>query len=96
MDSDSSGRYLFQGEGNSCLTSIAIEPSEYVVELEKVPYQVQNQMVILILAMIAFPINEKINKFKFLIEYKLISIMINNYVNNIFPRVGINKITIIL
>ena len=45
---------MFQGEGNSCLTSVTIEPSEYVVELEKVPYQVQNQMLTLILA-IAIP-----------------------------------------
>ena len=40
MDSDSSGRYLSQGEGDSCIDSVTIEPSEFVLELESIPYKV--------------------------------------------------------
>ena len=40
MDSESTGRYLSQGEESSCIDRVTIEPSEYVQDLEEMPYEV--------------------------------------------------------
>ena len=42
MDSESTGRYLTQGQQDSCIDSITIEPSmQFVQDLEDEPYEVR-------------------------------------------------------
>ena len=41
MDSESTGRYLTQGQQDSCIDTINIEPSQFVQDLEDEPYEVR-------------------------------------------------------
>ena len=41
MDSESTGRYLTQGQQDSCIDRINIEPSQFVQDLEDEPYEVR-------------------------------------------------------
>ena len=41
MDSESTGRYLTQGQQDSCIDRIIIEPSKFVQDLEDEPYEVK-------------------------------------------------------
>ena len=41
MDSESTGRYLTQGQQDSCIDRITIEPSKFVQDLEDEPYEVR-------------------------------------------------------
>ena len=40
QDSDVSGRFLTQGNSDSCINTIAFLPPRFVLELESIPYQV--------------------------------------------------------
>ena len=40
MDDTLTGRYLTQGQQDSCIDRITIEPSEFVRDLEDEPYEV--------------------------------------------------------
>ena len=39
-DSDVSGRFLTQGNSDSCINIIAFSPPQFILELESMPYQV--------------------------------------------------------
>ena len=41
MNSESTGRYLTQGQQDSCIDRITIEPSQFVQDLEDEPYEVR-------------------------------------------------------
>ena len=41
MDSESAGRYLTQGQQDSCIDSITIEPSQFIQDSEDEPYEVR-------------------------------------------------------
>ena len=40
QDSDVSGRFLTQGNSDSCISTVAIDPPQFVLELESIPHQV--------------------------------------------------------
>ena len=40
QDSDVSGRFLTQGNKDSCISTVTIDPPHFVLELESMPYQV--------------------------------------------------------
>ena len=58
-DSTVSERYLTQGNTDSCITSISIDPPQYVLDTESIPHQVKIHIVHFI-------------HLKFLVVYRLI------------------------
>ena len=40
QDSDVSGQFLTQGNSDSCISTVTIDPSQFILELESMPYQV--------------------------------------------------------
>ena len=40
MDNNETGRYLTQGDSNSCFDTVSINPSTYVIDTQQEPHQV--------------------------------------------------------
>ena len=40
QDSDVSGRFLTQENSDSCISTVIIDPPQFILELESMPYQV--------------------------------------------------------